>query len=548
MMRRKVLAIGLDGLDVTLAERLMADGLMPALAELRKRAARFPLDEGTALRAGLPWEHVASGLSPEGAGRWGPVDFDPSAYTAWQDGTHFTPWWDKTKLRVVVFDPPFVDLERARNTQGIVAWGSHSPGAVTAARPAALLPEFVQRFGDYPAVDWTYGTAWPSAARARRMGEALSQALEVRGRAAQWLAAERFPEWDFFFAVAGELHGGMEGLWHGVDVGHPLNTHPSAGAAASALLDIHRSLDHMVGQLVSAAGDADIIAFNMGGMGPNSCDVQSMVLLPELLYRHAFGHALLTVPQAWTVAPNSLPNLDEHDSWDTVTASWVPEPTRERQAAKGGVLRAIARRLPKPVKGLLKGARSAAVNWRSRQATSARQEVDYIPGYRYRHHWPRMPAFALPSFFDGRIRINLRGRERYGIVEPSQYEETCRTLETLLGECRDPRTGEPTVATIERSSTSNPMALTSSESDLLVIWRNVAAALEHPRLGLIGPVPLRRTGGHTRHGIAYLAARGVEAGERGVHSSFDVVPTIVQLLGVEFTTRLAGKSLLSSPV
>jgi hypothetical protein len=48
---------------------------------------------------------------------------------------------------------------------------------------------------------------------------------------------------------------------------HPLNTHPSAGAAASALLDIHRGLDHMVGQLVSAAGDADIIAFNMGGNG-----------------------------------------------------------------------------------------------------------------------------------------------------------------------------------------------------------------------------------------------------------------------------------------
>jgi hypothetical protein len=273
-----------------------------------------------------------------------------------------------------------------------------------------------------------------------------------------------------------------------------------------------------------------------------------MVLLPELLYRHAFGQPLLTVPQAWTAAPNRLPNLDEHDNWDTVTASWVPEPTREPEAAAAGILRTIARRLPKPVKGLLKGARSAAADWRSRQAPSGRQEVDYIPGYRYRHHWPRMPAFALPSFLDGRIRINLRGRERYGIVELSQYEETCRTLETLLGECRDPRTGEPTVATIERASTANPLALTSSESDLLVVWRDVAAALEHPRLGLIGPVPLRRTGGHTRHGIAYLAARGLEPGERGVRSSFDVVPTIVQLLGAEPTTRLAGKSLLSAPV
>ncbi len=277
-----------------------------------------------------------------------------------------------------------------------------------------------------------------------------------------------------------------------------------------------------------------IIAFNMGGMGPNHCDIQSMVLLPELLYRHAFGHSLLTVPPAWTATPNRLPILEEHDSWDTARVSWVPEPPREPEAAAAaGTLSAIAHRLPEPVKGLLKVARSAAADWRSHHAPPERRDFDYMPSYRYRHHWPRMPAFALPSFLDGRIRINLRGRERHGIVELSQYEETCRTLETLLGECRDPRTGEPAVATIERASTANPLALASSESDLLVVWRDVVAALEHPRLGLIGPVPLRRTGGHTRHGIAYLAAPGLEPGERGVRSSFDVVPTIVQLLGAK---------------
>src|SRR5215471_13090057 len=101
MRRHKVLAIGLDGLEATLAERFMAEGQMPALANLRKRSARFPLDEGPARRSGLPWEHVASGLSPEAARRWGPVEFDPTSYTAWQDGAHFAPWWAKTNLRVV---------------------------------------------------------------------------------------------------------------------------------------------------------------------------------------------------------------------------------------------------------------------------------------------------------------------------------------------------------------------------------------------------------------------------------------------------------------
>ena len=78
----------------------------------------------------------------------------------------------------------------------------------------------------------------------------------------------------------------------------------------------------------------------------------------------------------------------------------------------------------------------------------------------------------------------------------------------------------------------------------IVVWRDVAGALEHPRLGLIGPVPLRRTGGHTRHGVACLAGAGLEPGDRGVHSSSDVTPTIVELLGAEPVTRLSGKSLL----
>ena len=546
MARQRVLAIGLDGFDVTLAERYMAEGQMPALAALRKRAARFLLDEGLDLRTGLPWEHVVSGLSVNDSGRWGPVDFDPGSYTAWQGGARFEPWWANTDLRVVVFDPPFVDLRRARKTQGIVAWGSHSPGSGQETHPTSLQAEFKKRFGEYPGGQWKYGTPWPSAARSRLMGECLSHALDVRGRAAQWLAAERFPQWDFFFAVAAELHGGAEGLWHGIDPGHPLNTHPSAPAAAAALLEIHRALDRMIGRLVNAAGDAVVIAFNMGGMGPNKCDVPSMVLLPELLYRHAFGRPLLTLPPAWTANPKRLAILDEQDEWETVMQSWVPTSEGEPQTA--GNLRAIARQLPEPIKRILRGVRSAATDWHFRDAPpeEVKQDVGYMPSYHYRHHWPSMSAFALPSFLDGRIRINLRGRERDGIVELSQYEETCRTLETLLSECRDPRTGEPSVATIERAATADPMKLLNSESDLLVVWRDVAAAIEHPRLGIIGPAPIRRTASHTPHGVAYLAAPGLESGERGVHSSRDIVPTIVQLLGIEPPTRMAGKSLLSA--
>lgn len=545
MTRPRVMVVGLDGLEVNFAERLMAAGAMPALTRLGQRAARFRLDHGAAQRTGLAWEHVASGLSPDAGRRWAAVEFDPARYIAWQEGARFTPWWADLDRRVLVFDAPYVDLGRARNTRGIVGWGAHDPGVHPTGRPEGLLAEFDRRFGRYPS-QWTYAKPFPSVARTQAMGEALTRALDTRTRAACWLATERLADWDLCIVVSGEVHGAIEGLWHGVDPSHPHHGHSSAAAAGRAVLDVHRALDRMLGALLSAAGDAAVVAFTMGGMGQNHSDIPSMVLLSELLYRHAFGRPLLTVPAAWAAAPSVLPVLGEDESWSASSEAWVPRVGDvESDASRGDALLAIARRLPGPVKRVLKGARSAVTQRRaSTGSRAARLDLHWQPALRYRPHWSRMPAFALPSFYDGRVRINLRGRERCGTVGLARYEETCREIEALVRECRNPRTGEPVVRSVERASTRDPLALTGSEADLLIVWRDVVAAFDHPRLGLIGPVPLLRTGGHTgRYGVAYIAAPGLAAGDHGVRSAFDVVPTIADLLGERAPAHVSGTSL-----
>jgi predicted AlkP superfamily phosphohydrolase/phosphomutase len=537
-----VLAIGLDGLEVTLAELLMKAGQMPALNELRQKAARFRLDHGPAQRTGLAWEHIASGLSPEAGRRWAAVEFDPETYHAWQEGTRFTPWWAALDRKFVVFDTPYVDLRRAPNTRGIVAWGAHDPGTVAAARPRELLAEFTRRFGRYPS-EWTYGTPWPSPRSTSAMAIALRDALDTRTRAARWLATERLPDWDCFLAVAGEVHGTIEGLWHGMDPTHPLHAHPSAAAAAQGLVEVHRALDRLVGELVRVAGDVPIIAFAMGGMGPNHSDTQSMVLLPELLYRQSFGRSLLTVPPEWSASPTRVPILPETDDWQASSTSWVP--TGAPSPSSFGALRGRAAHAPAPIRAVLAGVRAAVAAWHAGRPRASQLGLDWQPAARYQEYWPLMAAFALPSFYDGRIRINLRGRERHGVVEPSRYEETCRAMEALVRECRNPLTGAPAVECVERAWTQDPRALGGSEADLVVVWRDVATALEHPRLGLVGPVALRRTGGHTGpHGLGYLTAPGLAPGDRGVRSSFDVVPTIVELLGSPPLAGVSGTSLL----
>jgi hypothetical protein len=280
----------------------------------------------------------------------------------------------------------------------------------------------------------------------------------------------------------------------------------------------------------------------MGGMGANHSDVPSMVLLPELLYRHAFGAALLTVPAAWSQAPREVPLLGEGDDWVATGKSWVPAaPSRP---GLGRHLRDFVRRRPLLRAGA-KGIRAAVRAWQETVPGEVKLDMEWQPAYRYRRHWPRMQAFALPSYYDGQIRLNLRGRERSGLVDPARYDATCAALETLLSECRNVRTGEPAVAVIERASTRDPLALDASESDLRVVWRGLVTGLEHPRLGLVGPVPLRRTGGHTgSHGVAYITGRGITPGDRGVRSSFDMAPTVVDLLGCPPVAGMSGRSLL----
>jgi hypothetical protein len=88
-----------------------------------------------------------------------------------------------------------------------------------------------------------------------------------------------------------------------------------------------------------------------------------------------------------------------------------------------------------------------------------------------------------------------------------------------------------------------------TDADVVFVWRGAPSGFRHPRLGQIGPVPYRRTGGHTGGpGFAYLAGTPLAAGDYGTRSAFDVVPTVLDLLCAGGVQRVSGVSLLGSRV
>jgi predicted AlkP superfamily phosphohydrolase/phosphomutase len=540
MRRRRVLAIGLDGYEQSIGERLIAAGELPALAALRERSARFLLDHGPATRTGLAWEHASSGRSPAAAGRWSAVDFDTATYQVWHDGSSQPPFVAQLGARTVIFDPPYFDLRLAPAVRGVMNWGAHDPGVAPGARPSELLDELLARFGAYPGRHCLYDIVWPAPERARVMGDAMVRATEVRARAARWLLAERCPDWDLGFVVAGELHSAIEAFWHGIDPGHALHDLPSAAPAAERLHAVYRATDALVGELGAAFPDATLVAFAMNGMGPNRSDVASMVLLSELLYRANFRRPLLRVPRHWAHARDAMPMLTADDDWSQAVMTAITQYPEPLDSAR----RFAARVLPERVKRRF---RSNGHGPTVRPDGALRLTLDWMPTGLYQPHWHRMRYFALPSFYDGRVRINLAGRERAGMVRVADYESVVDEIETLVRGCRDVRTGEPVVDHVERCVAGDPLALEPSASDLVIVWRGSALGFDSAQHGRIGPLPYRRTGGHTGpYGMAYLAGDGIVPGERGVRSSFDVAPTIVELLGERALAGISGRSLLGA--
>jgi predicted AlkP superfamily phosphohydrolase/phosphomutase len=525
--KQRVLAIGLDGYEESLERRLIEAGELPALKRLRERSARYLLDHGPAQRTGLAWEHFSTGLAPERVSRWGALHFYPETYEVWQEGTRLEPFAARLRSRTVVFGAPYFDLAQAPLVRGVIGWGVHDPGVPASARPDHLLQEFEARFGKYPAERWIYGVAWASVERTREMGEALARAVHCRAQAARWLLGERLPDWDLGLVVVAEPHSATEGLWHGVDPSHPLHRAASAEAAREGVLGVYRGVDRLVEELADAFPDAALVVFSMGGMGPNYSDTASMALLPELMYRRAFGRPLLRQPEGWTDTVAS-PLLGERQDWSAAVRANLP--AAESSPLLSRIGRAARRRL---------------VGEAEPAGAHLRRSVAWIPAMSYQPHWRSMDAFALPSFYDGRIRINLKGREADGRVNASEYEALCDELESLFRECRDPATGGEVVEYIERAEKRDPLTVGPTEPDMAVVWKGTFCALEHPTLGRVGPVPFRRTGGHTGpFGMAYLTGADLEPGDRGVRSAFDVAPTVCEMLGERPPEGLSGDSLL----
>ena len=511
----KVMLLGFDAAAPGLLEEGMADGWLPSLARLRKRGAYGRLRSTSDWLVSSHWASFYLGVPPGEHGcyhflQWRADEMalrrpDP----AWMIREPFWRQMAADGLRVVALDVPYTHAPRSQDTVELSGWATNELTFSPYASPARLKDDVHRIFGgSLRGTD--RGLAFEKyaprpLAELLRMRDGLVEILGRSSRLALELA-EREP-WDVFLAVFGAPHRAGHLLWSGSSVQGEAG--PDVDAVLhEALRDVYVATDRAIGELVEAAGaDTHVLVFGLIGMAHNTSRTD---ILPVMLARILAGEAKAE---------------PAHEKLRLAKRLRRAIPLEWRHAVKTHLPLSIQDRL--------------STFWRSGR-------VD----------WTRTRAVSLTGDVHGYIRINLRGREAQGIVEPGcDFEDLCDEIAEGLMGFVDSVTGEPVVAEVMRTDEIYPNgSRVEALPDLIVRWApspcaHTGEVVSH-RFGRIpwptpGKNPNGRSGNHTGEGFVVAAGAGIRPGSSLDPRShiLDLAPTAYALLGRTKPPYMTGKPL-----
>jgi predicted AlkP superfamily phosphohydrolase/phosphomutase len=160
--------------------------------------------------------------------------------------------------------------------------------------------------------------------------------------------------------------------------------------------------------------------------------------------------------------------------------------------------------------------------------------------------WSRTRAFASYVPQQG-IHLNLKGRERFGIVEPSEADALLNDLIARFGAQRGPD-GEPVTDVVHKRDDVLSGAELERAPDLFPVLRDHTYELDDEifhRDPFTNVADLPR-GVHHPDGIVIVAGPGVQAGKRIEGTVLDVTPTLLYQAGLAVPTGLDGDVLKSA--
>jgi predicted AlkP superfamily phosphohydrolase/phosphomutase len=496
----RVLIVGLELGDGQLIRAWSEAGLLPALKELFDSGSWGWLETTADELHISAWPTIYTGATPGDHGVY--FTFQPApglqGYQRFHEGIYGRPtFWsllDRASRRCVILDPPYSHAEPGFGGSFIHDWGTWAhylqPGSV----PGDLLPRLEKACGCYPlgleAND--LGFAPLDAGDTSRR---LVSSVALKSDAIRWLA--RNSEWDLLFTVFGETHVAGHYCWSAELAGGP-------GDTSTPMFQVYASIDRAIARLRDEAGPgATVIVISGDRCGPNFAGWH---LLPEVLAR--LGYSGGDSPGTAADAPARR--------FDPVKAlrDLLPKEFRKN----------LARRLP------------------TRLRDKLAQRVDTAD-----IDWSRTRAYCLPTDLEGYIRINLRGREPLGIVDPgAEFRQILQDISAALLDLRHAVTGSRIVRKVVIVDDAFPGDRRPLLPDLIVQWEAAGpiTGVVSARIGAVtGNSPDPRSGTHRGPGFMVAHGPGIAAGATlDAASILDFAPTILTRMGVPVPQSMRGKA------
>jgi len=436
--------ISLDAVAKPLFEQMIAQGALPNCAALLHRGHTSAM-ECTPIHASVYRSlYTGHGISSHGAHY--PMEWSaqnqrilPAARLNPADSIFAR--LDNAGKRLLVIDPPECVPFSLRNGVAFSGWQCTARFVLPNWYSSKLLGrQLERRFGPPQGCHEVFGT--PSLSRLRAIQQVLKNA--PRRLADGTIDALRQGPFDLLWISFASAHIAGHQLWRSsldADDEDP-------NADPSLLMDIYREVDGAIGRIVAALPpDASILLFSPNGMGPETSRVD---LLPAMLSR-----------------------------------------VLNDGAVQGSARRNFRSVIPVGLRALVANAMPDALA----MAIATRLENT-------RTDWSATEAFTVPSDGCGFIRLNLRGREREGIVDPAGAGALLDRISQGLRSFVEPG-GNLCVADVLRPSDIDaPGSKSSALPDLIVVWSPSPSAglrkVSSPRFGEIlrNGVGSGRSGNH----------------------------------------------------
>jgi len=494
-----------DGVSLPHLHKFLEQGRLPSFAQLRGRGHWRSLETPVVSWEGATYFTLYSGRGLAEHGLYFPFMWSAAEQRVRPQDYYPAPEpiWDrigKVGRRSLVIDP--YEGKEPRSIKGKALCGWQFKHKVTLHRwsvPRSLDRQLERRFGPASLVEEVYGR--PSAQYLSKMRQRL---LGAPKRAAQVAAALLSEEsFDLVWITLSSSH--IAGHWF-LDPSRLPQDQFDAGMKTdldATLCDAYVAVDQALSHILDVLPPGtDIIVLSPSGMGPSSTRTH---LLPGML------QAVL-----------SEKRVERNVTKTAGDSLW-----RLRAAVPADFRAWIARMLPDRM----------TLNITARLETSG---VD----------WKRTRAFMMPSGDCGYIRLNLRGRERDGIVSVEDADALLDRIVSGLQTFRDPD-GEPAVKKIEFPSDSlGCRRFLDPFPDLIVHWSGRLpvhlAGVSSPEFGEVASPGWGsgRTGEHCDGAWALIVpgSSKLKTPTQPLHI-MDIVPTVCAALGLD-NDGLSGQRLL----